>query len=714
MQPLSRSHMNQIPIPFFGLALVLLVSLVSPTSSCTEQDKSSLLQLLAGFSRDGGLTASWRSNTDCCMWEGITCSSPSGMVTDICLASRGLEGPISPFLGNLTGLLRLDMSRNSLSGGLPLELVQSTSIIVIDVSFNRLTGGLSELPSTAPVQPLQVLNISSNLFTGRFPSTIWRVMKSLVVLNASTNSFTGQIPTTPCVSSPSFAVLELSFNQFSGNIPRGLSNCTVLKLLSAGYNNLSGTLPEELFNVASLEKLSFPSNRLEGALDGINKLTNLVTLDLGGNELSGNIPESIGDLKRLEELHLEHNNMSGELPTTLSNCTNLVTIDLKSNYFSGKLTKVNFSNLPNLTKLDLLYNRLTGKIPDSIYSCSKLTALRLSCNHFHGQLSERIGNLKSLSFLSVYNMSLTNITRTLQILRSSRSLSILLIGLNFMHETMPEDDNINGFEKLHVISMESCSLSGTIPDWLSKLTNLEILSLNNNRLSGPIPDWISSLNFLFYLDISNNNITGKIPTTLTEMPMVNSENTQAHLDPSVFPLPIYRGGLEYRKPNVSTGLLDLSNNKLTGDIPLEIGQLKSLYSLNLSFNDLTGQIPISICNLTNLYVLDLSDNNLTGAIPSALNSLHFLSRFNISNNDLEGPIPSGGQFDTFETSSFDGNNKLCGSMLIHKCGSAEAPPATITPTKLSDYKAAFLIAFSAFFGVGVLYDQIVLSRYTSH
>uniref|UniRef100_A0A453ND88 Leucine-rich repeat-containing N-terminal plant-type domain-containing protein n=1 Tax=Aegilops tauschii subsp. strangulata TaxID=200361 RepID=A0A453ND88_AEGTS len=343
--------------PFFGLVIVLLVSLASHTSSSTEHEKSSLLQFLAGLSRDGGLTVSWQHNTDCCTWKGITCNQDR-KVTDVLLASQGLEGFISPFLGNLTGLLHINLSRNSLSGGLPLKLVSSSSILVIDVSFNRLTGGLSELPSSTPPQPLQVLNISSNLFTGRFPSTIWEVMKSLVSLNASTNSFTGQIPTTPCVTAPSFAVLELSFNQLSGNIPQGLSNCSMLKLLSVGYNNLSGYLPDELFNVSSLEHLSLHSNWLEGDLNGISKLTNLVTLDLGGNEFIGNIPESIGDLKRLEELHLDHNNMSGELPTALSNCTNLVTIDLKSNHFSGKLTKVNFISLPKLKKNRSSFQRL--------------------------------------------------------------------------------------------------------------------------------------------------------------------------------------------------------------------------------------------------------------------------------------------------------------------------------------------------------------------
>ncbi|KAF7078184.1 hypothetical protein CFC21_082658 [Triticum aestivum] len=709
MHPLSHSHRNGFPVPFFGLALVLLVCLDSPTSSCTDQEKSSLLQLLTGLSSDGGLTASWQIDTDCCTWEGITCNQDR-RVTDVSLASRGLKGSISPFLGNLTGLLRLNLSQNSLSDGLPLELVSSSSILVLDVSFNCLTGGLSELPSSTPTRPLQVLNISSNFFTGRFPSTTWEVMKSLVVLNASTNSFTGQIPTTPCVSAPSFAVLELSFNQLSGNIPPGLGNCLALKFLCAGYNNLNGTLPDELFKVRSLQYISLPNNRLQGALNGIIKLTNLVTLDLGKNELSGNIPDSIGELKRLEEIHLGHNNMSGELPSAHSNCTNLITVDLKANQFSGELTKVNFVSLSKLRKLDLVFNNFTGTIPESIYSCSKLTALRLSYNHFHGQLSEKIGNLKSLRFLSLVNLSLTNITRTLKILESSRSLTTLFIGFNFLHETMPEDGIIDGFENLQVLSMSYCSMSGTIPDWLSNLTNLGMLFLQGNQLTGPIPDWISTLNFLFHLDISNNSFTGEISTALAEMPMLKSDKIAAK---AFFELPVYVFSpfIQYINAGACPKVLNLAVNKFTGVIPGEMGQLRALVSLNLSYNKLSGEIPEPICTLTNLQMLDLSSNHLTGTIPAALNNLHFLSKFNISNNDFEGHIPTAGQLSTFPDSSFDGNPKLCGPMIANHCDSAEAGPEFINTGKEIGRKVTFAIAFGAFFAVGVLYDQMVLARY---
>ncbi|KAF7088817.1 hypothetical protein CFC21_091886 [Triticum aestivum] len=706
-----KTHNTELRIRSLGLALVLLISLASPTSSCTEQEKTSFLRFLAGLSWDGGLAASWRNNTDCCKWEGITCRQDS-MVTKVMVASRGLEGHISESLGNLTGLQYLNLSHNSLSGGLPLELVSSNSITVLDVSFNQLNGTLHELPSSTPAWPLQVLNISSNLFAGQFPSTTWKAMENLIALNASNNSFTGQIPTHFCSSSPSLAVLDLRLNKFSGNIPKELGDCSKLRELRAGYNNISGQVPDELFNATSLECLSFPNNDLNGLIDGahITNLRNLVTLDLGGNNFSGKIPDSIGQLKKLEEFHLDNNNLSGELPSALSNCTNLAVLVLSSNKFSGQLTKVNFSNLPNLRTLDVYYNNFTGTVPESIYSCSNLTALRVSTNKLDGQLSPRISDLKSLTFLSLSTNRFRNITNALQILKSCRNLTTLLIGDNFKQEFMTEDDRIDGFEKLQVLDIEDCQLSGKIPLWISRLTNLEMLLLNRNRLTGPIPGWINSLSHLFYMDVSNNSLTGQIPLTLTEMPMLKSTYSTTHWNPSVFELTVNSGlSLQYRTITSFPSVLNLSNNNLAGVIPPQIGQLKMLGALDFSFNKLSGQIPQAICNLTNLQVLDLSNNNLTGDIPAALNSLHFLSAFSISNNDLQGPIPSGGQFNTFQNSSFDGNPKLCGSVLTQKCNSAEEHH--ILSAKQTDYKVAFVVAFSAFFGVGVLYDQLVLSRY---
>ncbi|KAI4977667.1 hypothetical protein ZWY2020_014221 [Hordeum vulgare] len=302
------------------LKLFLLLFLASPTTACTDEEKRNLLQFLAGLSRDGGLATSWRNNgTDCCKWEGISCNG-DGAVTGVSLESKGLEGPISPFLANLTSLLCVNLSHNSFSGGLPAELMFSRSIIVLDVSFSRLNGLLPELPSLVTTdRPLQVLNISSNQFGSEFPSATWKVMKNLIALNASNNSFTGHIPSSLCIGSPSLALLDLCYNQLSGDIPNTLGNCSKLKVLKAGNNHLTGILPVEIFHTTSLEYLSFPNNGgLQGELNGAH----IVKLSM--------IPQEIGQLKALLYLNLSSNNFYGEIPQSIGNLTNLQSICLET------------------------------------------------------------------------------------------------------------------------------------------------------------------------------------------------------------------------------------------------------------------------------------------------------------------------------------------------------------------------------------------------
>ncbi|BAF07858.1 Os02g0156800 [Oryza sativa Japonica Group] len=508
-----------------------------------------------------------------------------------------------------------------------------------------------------------------------------------------------------------------SFNQLSGlfSIPSDIGNCSMLRVLKGGRNNFKGPLPDELFNASSLEHLSFPNNDLNGVLDDANiiKLSKLSILDLQQNIFSGNIPKSIGQLKRLKELHLGENYLYGELPSTLGNCTNLKILDLKINYLSGDLGKINFSSLSNLMIIDLLVNNFNGTIPESIYDCTNLIALRLSWNKFHGEFSHRMDRLRSLSCLSVGWNDFTNITKALYILKSFSNLKTLLLGGNFNHETLLADETMDGFENLQYLEISGSSLHGKISLWLSKLTKLKVLQLSNNQLSGSVPAWINSLNFLFYLDISNNNLTGEFPTILTQIPMLKSDK-RTNLDVSVPNMRFY--GIPFiknRQYQYIHTTINIAKNGFTGAIPPEISQLKALDMLNLSFNSFSGETPQAICNLTKLVMLDLSNNNLTGTIPLELNKLNFLSAFNVYNNDLEGAIPTGGQFDTFDNSSFTGNPKLCGGMLSHHCNSARALPSPTSSTDQFGDKVIFGITFGLFFAYGVLLDQMVLKRLRS-
>jgi hypothetical protein len=66
---------------------------------------------------------------------------------------------------------------------------------------------------------------------------------------------------------------------------------------------------------------------------------------------------------------------------------------------------------------------------------------------------------------------------------------------------------------------------------------------------------------------------------------------------------------------IEAEVLTVFNNKLTGEIPHEIGNLTNLRGLNLSYNQLTGEIPREIGNLKNLISLILNNNQLESVIP---------------------------------------------------------------------------------------------------
>ncbi|KAI5317610.1 hypothetical protein L3X38_037317 [Prunus dulcis] len=114
--------------------------------------------------------------------------------------------------------------------------------------------------------------------------------------------------------------------------------------------------------------------------------------------------------------------------------------------------------------------------------------------------------------------------------------------------------------------------------------------------------------------------------------------------------------------------IDLSDNKLSGEIPMELTSLIKLGTLNLSMNHLTGNIPTNIGNLESIETLDLSKNKLSGSIPQSMVSLTFLNHLNLSYNNLSGKIPTGNQFNTFvDPSISEGNPGLSSCPLPIVC-----------------------------------------------
>ncbi|XP_057954101.1 receptor-like protein 2 [Malania oleifera] len=662
------------------------ISISSSSSACNQLDLNSLLSIsLTFFSRPPLNPLNWstsKSNaTDCCLWEGIACN-PDGRVTYLWLPSRGLTGTISPSLINLTHLSHLNLSHNTLSGPLPHGFFSSLTLLrVLDLSFNNLRGNLSNtLPSS-----IETLDLSSNHFDATIPTSFLQDAVNLVSLNVSNNSFTGAIPGSLCINSSLLMLLDFSSNDFIGEIPCGLGGCSELEVFRAGFNSLSGPIPSDIYQVRTLREISLASNSLSGQIGGsISNLTSLITLELYYNEFRGILPPDIGNLSKLEKLALHMNNFSGTIPTSLMNCIHLRELNLGFNSFQGNISTLNFSQLQQLTLLDLGNNNFFGQFPISLYSCKSLRAIRLARSNLEGQILPDMLTLQSLSFLSLSDNRLTNISGAVRILMGCKNLSVLILTKNFAGELMPDYDDeaadlsTDGFKNLRFLSLTGCLLVGRVPKWLGKLKKLEFLSLSLNQLRGSIPGWLGNLPSLFYLDLSNNLLTGVFPEELCKLPALTLDRVATKVDDTNLELPIFTAsnysatannthGRQYNKLSNFPRAIIFKNNSISGRIPADIGQMKFLVYLDLRHNNLFGKIPDQISSLRNLESLHLSFNHFSGEIPVSLTSLDFLAEFNISYNNLRGPIPAGTQLQSFGASAYEGNPELCGLPLPNPC-----------------------------------------------
>jgi hypothetical protein len=89
--------------------------------------------------------------------------------------------------------------------------------------------------------------------------------------------------------------------------------------------------------------------------------------------------------------------------------------------------------------------------------------------------------------------------------------------------------------------------------------------------------------------------------------------------------------------------------------------LSILSNLNLSWNRLSGNIRDNIGSMKLMESLDLWSNNFSREIPPSLSDLTYLSYLDLSYNNLNGMIPSGRQLDTLYTenpSMYSKNNDV--------------------------------------------------------
>ncbi|PIN13320.1 Leucine-rich repeat protein [Handroanthus impetiginosus] len=596
------------------------------------------------------------------------------------------DAQIPEFIGSLGKLQHLNLSFSNFSGLIPHSLGNLSNLWFLDVSENKFSG---QVPNLSSCLSLRRLSLQNNMFNGTLTESIG-YLSNLEHLDLSSNRLEGQISEAHLLNLSKLRELDLSFNsnltikissfwnppfqlssltlrhcKLGPHFPKWLQNQRQIEIIDISNATISDSIPHWFWdNIQMTEQLNMSHNQIHGVLPDLSSNIHLLTMDLSSNEFSGSLPLPP---QNVTNVYLSRNKFSG----TITNFCNFAfrslgstfglyfppALDLSHNQFSTEISQDCFTHLMHLTHLNLANNNFSGKIPNSVDLC-QLSLLHLRNNSFTGKFSR---SLKSCSDLIILDLGENKFTGTIP---------------SWLGESM---------QSLCILSLKSNKLDGFLPSSLCHLANLQVLDISGNKISGTIPECVKNFTKLSLNFSPKSNLTLQINEVLLRsfprsrlLPAFNAHIRAIKAKWFVPKLESAQVMWKRKMTNYPYALklltlIDLSDNNLTGEIPVEITSLVGLFGLNLSRNNLFGSIPHDIGRLEVLNFLDLSKNNLSGSIPPTLSQLSHLGILDLSFNNLSGRIPWDTHMQTFNASAFMENPRLCGPPLALPCPEDETP-----------------------------------------
>lgn len=266
-----------------------------------------------------------------------------------------------------------------------------------------------------------------------------------------------------------------------------------------------------------------------------------------------------------------------------------------------------------LKQLDLTGVGLECKFPSDIFArFPALQALYLANNNMTGRFEELSLNTSALPDLE--ELVLSGNSGIAGVLSSTESAGVCSMT-----------------KRLRRLEVADAGVGGSVPSCLFDTNSTLVgIQLSSNQLTGSLP--VFGVTNLQRLQLKQNTIAGAVPVSLA-----------AH---------------------TKLQLLDLSENRLEGDIPDGWQPSRDLRLLSLASNQLTGPVPLSLAGHATLQELDLSNNlldawiaqpartagsglthisvamnNLTGTFPGAVLAYPSLVYLNMSMASLQGELP---------------------------------------------------------------------------
>ncbi|XP_074318717.1 receptor-like protein 7 [Silene latifolia] len=616
-------------------------------------------------------------------------------LTQLNLANNLLNGTIDSIVWEgFSNLGVIDLSNNSLTGRIPIPLLSLPLLEELVLRQNKFNGQFNELLNIHSSSALTTLDLGYNSLEGIVPKLVFQ-FKALEKLDLSMNKFNGNLQLSEILGIlKNLTYLDLSHNRLSINANDIPVNSPLPKLYTLGLasSNLR-VFPEFLRTQPSLKNLDLSDNKIQGRVPfwvwDVGR-ENLIILNLSCNNFVGfQLPLPETKLFTLATLDLHSNNIQGQVPV-ISSQVGLIFLDYSDNnftsfnqefgnsissaiYFSISRNNI-YGNIPtslcrstfNLEVLDLGYNHLNGTIPDCIVTMTNtLGVLNLKGNNLVGIIPNEFGDKCALETLDLNN--------------------------NFLRGRMPR--SLANCRKLRVLDLGNNRLKDTFPCELKTLSNLKVLVLRANKFYGTITCTENDIIWpsLQILDVGSNHFSGELTARFLfqwRSMMIRTNQLQSQLSHLQYHVTSLNSFFSYQDVVTVTDKhsqlvlqeilttftsIDFSDNAFFGQIPMEIGNVNAIVVLNLSHNFFSGMIPSSIGNLTQLESLDISCNAIGGIIPLELANLNFLEYLNLSYNKLSGDIPKSTQLQSFDASSYEGNNGLHGPPLTSITQKGKAP-----------------------------------------
>ena len=475
---------------------------------------------------------------------------------------------------NDEGVTAIRLQSNNLAGRVAKVVYELPKLRVLDLKDNQLADGGFEAFSRPDVSP------------------------DLEVIQLAENALTSMtgIGDAP----PSLRVLHLTENRLR-EFPVELTKLSTIEQLFLSFNQMAGQLPTEIGTMSSLQQLY-----------------------LYGNDLSGEIPSEVGSMDRLEILTLAENAFTGHVPRSVNNLPKLRVFSVHNNVErKGRLTgKIpSFNHAFNIDEVYLSGNAFTGSIPTNFLRLTNrtenLVTVAIRDNELTGTIPTELLRFQSLNLELTGNM-ITGLPENLCAKGSWMSGLVETYGCDAIM-CPPKTFSINGRQTADSVVCRGCPSA----DYYGTMECDEV---------DIVEDWFPLAKL--YVKTKGNEWSRNTGWDIIDAAL--QKDRLEDIDGSSFNVCNWYGV----KCNPAGGVTDveLRNNTLVGEIPLELFQLTALTNLDLSRNPITFERAFglsSIASATLLQSLHLSATNVDAL--DGLNQAQSLKKLYLDSLDFKSP-----------------------------------------------------------------------------